>query len=151
MSVSSTSTDPVDAIYDLLNGYTGWTNATPEVRYQWKWSPDQRENSRDPAIYVWSPTEGSYDAFDAEYSHLDEGQTIEANIWTLDDSETSTYSEDVVDFLSEYGNDNESQTEFHRIRPQNNNDMRQENIARKTDHFIASVQINLRNFRNTGT
>lgn len=150
MSVSSSSSDPVQAIFDLLDGFTGWTEPAPEVRKQWNWSPDQRENTKDPALYVWSPVEGSLEAFDAEYSHIDDTQTVEINIWTLDPDTVDSYANDVIQFLSEYGNDNESNTVFHRIRPNSVNDLRQEKIARKTDHYVITVTTELRFFRETG-
>ena len=153
MSATSNASDPVQAVVDLLNGAATsvWTNADPEVHLQWDVSQRGKENNPDPALYVWSPVEGNFDAFDGEYSSLDETQTVEVDCWTMDAQETATLSDDVIQFLSEYGNDNESNTQFLHIRPSSVNDARAEHIARQTDHYIATLQITVRNLRDTGT
>jgi hypothetical protein len=147
MSVSSASTDAVQMVVDLLDGYTGWSLTAPEVYQHQELSQKQKENNPDPAIYVWSPVDGSLDQFGAEYDHIDETRTVEAQIWTLDAGNAETYHQETIDFLAQYANDNYSQLEFHHIRPQSTTDSRSEHIRQLTDHYILSVQSDVHNHR----
>jgi len=152
MSVSSSATEAVETIVDLLDGAPSgaWTNTTPDrvAKYQTH-AEKARMNYPNPALYIWSPVDASLDAFDAEYSRIDETRTVEIQVWTLDDTETAQYHQDVIDFLAQYGNDNTDNTTFHRIRPTAADDLRSEHIVRQTDHYIATVTVELRNFRDT--
>ena len=149
MSVTSNSTDAVDTIFDLLDGYTGWSLTDPEVYKQWNVSQQERENNPDPAIYIWSPVDADLSQGDAEASYYSEFRTVEASVWTLDNDSSETYHQEIIDFLRQYSNDNESNTTFHKIRPQSATDSRSEKITRMTDHYILSVQVELHNHRDS--
>jgi len=153
MSATSTAGDPVQAVVDLLNGAQSsvWTNQAPEVYLQWDVTQRGRETNNNPALYVWSPVEGTFDPLAADYTRLDEEQTIEIDVWTLDPEITATVATDVIQFMSEYGNDNEDKTEFLHLRPESTGDARAEHIARQTDHYITTVTVAVRNLRDTGT
>jgi hypothetical protein len=148
MSVTSTATDSVQAVVDLLTGYTGWSLTAPEVYKLQELSQQQRENNPDPAIYVWSPVDASLDQFDAEYSNIDETRTVECQIWTLDGGNAETYHQETIDFLAEYANDNYTNTEFHHVRPTSATDSRSDHIRQLTDHYILSVQAEVHNHRS---
>lgn len=154
MSVSTSSRDPVQAVVDILDGYTTWTNTAPAVFRQQDVSQKARENRSDPTIYVWSPVDGTLDQFDAEYSTYDETQVVECSIWVLDtageDSSTEVlqYRDDTIDILGDYANDNGQNIAFHHIRPTSTTDSRQEHITRRTDHLIMSVQADIHEFRD---
>lgn len=152
MSATSASTDAVTMVVDLLSGATAstWTGDPPSVNFQWDVSQQARENDPDPALYVWSPTEGALDAFDAEYSAIDQTDLVEVSCWTTAAAGTDALANDVVDFLSEYGNDNEQNTAFHRIRPIALVDNRAEKVVRRTDHYVTTVQVECQLFRSTG-
>lgn len=153
MSATSSASDSVKTIYDLLTGAasSNWTNADPDVYYRWEiTSKDIEGVISKPTFGVWSPVEGTLEAFDAEYDHIDETETVEVLIIAQTDTQAAQYADDTIDFLSKYGNDNESNTNFHRIRPTSVNDARAETIARKTDNYLASVTVEMRNFRPTG-
>lgn len=150
---TTTNTDPVLGVKEILEGaedFGIWNQDPPEIRKQWNWSPDQRENSKDPAIYLWSPIEGETPAFDAEYSHVDEFNTVECSVWTLDENATISYADRIIDLFGEYANDNELRTPFNRLRPDNPSDLRSEKIATKTDHYVTNIQIGVRRFREAG-
>lgn len=153
MSATSASTDPVQAVADLLSGAASsvWTNADPQVKLLWDYSQQQREGENDPTLYVWSPVEGTLEPFDAKFSRMDETQTVEISVWTFDKADTAQYSSDVIQFLSEYGTDNEANTEFHQLRPVSENDLRSEHIRRKTDHFVTNVTVEVTQLRDSGT
>lgn len=148
MSVSSSSTDSVQTIIDLLSGYTGWTLPAPEVYEHQEVAQKSKENNPDPAIYVWSPVDGSLEQFSADNTVLDERRTVEAQVWTLDSNTAETYHQEIIDFLNQYADDNESLTTFHYIQPQSATDNRSEHITRMTDHFILSVQVEVHNHRD---
>lgn len=156
MSATSSSTQAQETIKDLLQGYGGWTNATPNVFLVQEVAQSERGPGQgQPAeLYIWSPTTDSLDAFDASYSHFDETRTVEIWIYTLEGdnlgSENVEYQDDVIDFLSQYANDNTVNTTFNRIRPVSVDDRRSELMARDTDHTITSVEVELQNHRDTG-
>jgi len=148
MSVSSTSTDAVQVVVDILDGYTGWTLSAPEV-YEWaEVSQQEREHNPDPALYVWAPADATLDQFGAEYNHIDETRIVEVQVWDLDRDDVETYHQDVIDFFATYANDNEQNTPFHHIRPTSATDSRSEHTRQRTDHYIMSVQCDLHNHRD---
>lgn len=152
---STTATDPVKAVTEILSGADGyglWTpTQAPQVKRLNDYSQKQRERENDPTLYVWSPVEGTLDAFDAKFTRMDESNTVEVSAWTLDRADTAQYSSDVIQIASEYATDNEANTAFHQIRPTNENDLRSEHIRRKTDHFVTNVTIEVTGLRPSGT
>lgn len=149
MSVSSTSTDAVQTIIDILDGYTGWTLTTPDVYHQHDVSQSDKQNKPDPAIYVWSPVDADLSQFSGDNDSLIDVRTVEASIWVLESSsDAHTYHDDVVQFLQEYAGDNYSNLEFHHVRPQAVTDSRSEKVTSMTDHYILSVQVEVRELRN---
>ena len=151
------STDPVQAIVDILDlaeTYDLWTSVSgtpvPDINYVWNVRQKSRENNKDPQVYVWSPIEVTFDSFDAKFSRMDETQTVEASVWTLDPTLTAEYASDIIQFLSEYATDNSENTNYHQIRPTNENDLRAEKAPQKTDHFITNIQVELTGLRDSG-
>lgn len=173
MSVTTSSTDPVQTVYDILNGasefsggyglaygylYGGkdtWTNTAPEVYKRWNWGQQDREMNNDPAIYIWSPESSNRPAFSADYDTINQNQVVEASVWMPDgdsnaETKVSEYAVDVINLLEEYGTDNKGRTKWNWIRPTADNDFRAENITRKTDHFVINVIAELRRLSSTG-
>jgi len=152
MSATSSASDPVTTVYELLkNADTSvWTNDDPQVRYMWDYSPQQRENENDPTLYVWSPVEGTYDKFSGDADSLTDDETVEISIWTLDATETSQYGGDLVDFMSDYMEDHGARVNWRNIEPDTINDLRAEHMAQRTNHFIAALQVTLDDLRDAG-
>lgn len=154
MSATSSATQAQETLKDLLQEYSGWTNADPSVYFVQEVAQSERgPGDGQPAeLYIWEPTSGPLNAFDAEYSHYDERRTVEIWIYTLEGgkigTENTEYQSDIVDFLGEYANDNASNTEWNRIRPRNVDDRRSELMARNTNHHISSVEVELQNHRS---
>jgi hypothetical protein len=148
MSVSTSTPDAVQAVIDVLDGYTGWTNTSPDVYHQHDVSQQDKQSKPDPAIYVWSPTDGDLSQFSGDNDSLVDIRTVECSIWTLDATDTHEYHEDTIDFLQSYAGDNYSNLDFHHIRPNSVTDSRSENVARMTDHYIMSIQVELQELRN---
>ena len=106
---------------------------------------------------MWSPDEGTYTEYDAEYTRRDTTETIEAQVWVRGSSSTDgrtkagTYASDAVAILDEYARDNHTRTTWHQIKPTQNSDERAAKQARQTDHFVITVTIELRRLDSTGT
>jgi hypothetical protein len=152
MSVTSAD-DAVAAIIDLLQAApdTDWTPDTPDIKQWW----DDAQNERGPGAdqsgicYVWSPTGSSLDRFSIDGTRFDRQDNVEVQIWTLDETDTEQLRRDVVDIISQYLDDNETQTPFTDVQPVTSTDWREQNQARRTDHYIASVEIQTRDLDPT--
>lgn len=152
MSVTSTEDFGPETIADLLaNEPSGtWTNADPDV-FQWhEVSQQGKENNSSPALYVWSPIDISSERFSADGDTKIDQEVVEVHCWTLDFTETRQYAKDVSRILEQYLEDNYANTNWHFIDPETVNDARHEKIARRTDHFIAYVQVRMQDVRDTG-
>lgn len=152
MSASSSSAFAVEAIEDLLEGEpaSSWTNTTPTIEKVWETTQQERENVNSPHLFIWSPLDSSFTRFSSDGSHLEQTDTVEVWIITLDPTETARYGEDVIDILSSYMGDNESSTGFIDIQPVSAADNRHEHITRRTDHYAEAIQVELDGFRPTG-
>lgn len=137
----SNATDPREAARDLLNGGVGWTYERPEIDLIEDVPPKARENRVDPAIYIYTSTEG-LDRFSANTDDLDETTTIRLDVWTLAGAaQAKAYRDDIVNTFKQYMRDNYNRTEFLDIEPSDAVDVRQTKISRQTDHYIYSVEL----------
>ena len=172
----STKTNPVDCIKDLLANAPeelgGYGNAysysysesqavwpekdgeivAPEVELFNDVGQQERFNyTLNPRLYVWEPTESSFEAFDAEVSSYDQTSQVEVHVWTPrmegQDIHTSMATS-VFDFLAFYSNDNENRTPFHRIRPLNIADLRSEHQPRQGSHYVSTVTVQMRRLKS---
>jgi len=152
MSVTADD-DAVGAVIDLLQNAADadWTPATPTIKQWW----DDAQNERGPGadqpgiLYVWSPTGSSLERFSMDGTRFDRSDNIEVQIWSLDETETEQLRRDVVDILSQYLDDNETDTPFTDVQPTVSNDFREQKQARRTDHYIASVEVETRDLDPT--
>lgn len=148
MSVT-TASNQVEAVIDLLEAApTAEWNVTndPTVKHYWDDAQSERGPGADqPAIlYVWSPTGSTLDQFSIDGEQQDRSDSVEIQIWSLDEAETRQLQSDVRYVLSAYIDDNKMQTTFHTVRPSGTNDFRAQNQYRRTDHYIMSVEIDTR-------
>lgn len=152
MSVTSAD-DAVDAVIDLLQNAaaTDWTPATPTIKQWWDDSQSERGPGAGQAaiLYVWSPTGSSLDRFSMDGTRFDRSDNIEIQVWSLDETETEQLRRDVVDILSQYLDDNETQTPYSDIQPTVSSDFREQNQARRTDHYVSSVEVETRDLDPT--
>jgi hypothetical protein len=144
----------VQVIIELLDaaGTTEWTPATdPEVKNYWDDSQQERGPGADqPAIlYVWSPTGSSLERFAMDGDRFDRSDSVEVQAWSLDESETEQLQGDVTDILSQYLDDNKTETPYTDVAPVNEEDFREQNPARKTDHYVMSVEAATRGLEAT--
>jgi hypothetical protein len=152
MSVTSDD-DAVGAVIDLLQNAASadWTPTTPEIKQWWDDAQNERGPGADmaPILYVWSPTGSSLERFSMDGTRFDRSDTIEVQCWSLDATEAEQLRRDVVDIISEYLDDNETDTPYTDIQPTTSSDFREQKQARRTDHYITSVEIETRDLDPT--
>ena len=100
-----------------------------------------------PVCYVLAPDGGSHELHSADAEHLDGTDQVVVECWTLDQDAVHPLAEDVVDLLAFYANDNEACTPFHRIRPTGIDDYRDGHAARRTEHYVEAVDVELHRHR----
>jgi hypothetical protein len=143
----------VQVIIDLLENAdaTEWTPDTPTVKNYW----DDAQSERGPGagqpgiLYVWSPTGSTLDRFSIDGDKFDRSDTVEVQAWTLDETETRQLQGNVVDILSQYLDDNETETPYTDVQPTNTEDFREQKPARTTDHYVMSVEVETTDLQDT--
>lgn len=144
----SEETDPRAMVVDILNTISIWPCAKPNVEVAEDVTRKAKENRIEPSLYVYKDGSDDIERFSADGLELSENESVRVDIWILsscNESPVATISREyrnrVVNIMSAYMNDNYTRTEFHGIEPVNSTDFRQQNITRKTDHYIYSVEI----------
>lgn len=153
MSATTTDTDPVDAIVDLLDGAPSatWDTADPTVL---RWH-DRTESERGPGqgqaphLYAYQPAGGPIERFSADGALLWEPDApVEVWVYSLDESDTKTLAQNVIDFLDDYLDDQEANTPFVDIQPTSVEDFREQKLTQRTEHFTYRVEVALESFRD---
>lgn len=131
---------------------TEWTPETPNVHRYWDVAQSEKGPGADQPgeIYVWSPTGSDLEQFSIDGNRYDQTDTIEVQIWTLDDVEVQQLQADVTRILSGYLDDNAVDTPYSTVKPTTENDFREQKMAQHTDHYIMSVELDTRGLSNTG-
>ena len=152
---TSTSEDPVQTVIDLLDGTAeaDWPGGTKPSSIEKQWESDQRTkgNRSDPAAYVWSPDVGTQEPLSTAGETKDQVETIAVDVWALDDTQADAIAGDVTSILEDYWHDKQANTTWDRIRPQSTDDRRAETLARRSDHHVISVTVQLRREDSIGT
>lgn len=142
----------VDAIIDILSqaeDFALWTptfpgDATgPSVRAYWDDATSERGPGADQPeiLYVWSPTGSTLDRFSMDGDEFRRNDSIEVQIWSLDADRVEQLQHDVTNILSQYLDDNKTDTPYTDVAPVNEEDFREQKPARSTDHFVMSVEV----------
>jgi hypothetical protein len=144
----STSIDPRKTVIEILSSAGRWPGQTPIIKPVEQTTPKTRQNTTEPAIYVHKPVDDDLTRFSAESLALEEDETVELYIYILEtDDETPPeraareYRNRVINVLSGYMNDNYTRTEFLYLEPTGATDARASTIARQTDHYVYSVEV----------
>jgi hypothetical protein len=141
------SFDPIAQIVSLLDDASIYQLDKPErIEPIWEYSHNDRINFPNPALYVYAPTEATVDKFAIDGDSINQTNTIEILIMTLDEVDTRGYQSDVVSGLTQFYDDNQQQTGFHRFENITASDIRNEHITQQTDHYIASVTVEVQKF-----
>lgn len=143
------------AIYDLLSqaeDFGGWTAPTPNVRRWWDDAQGERGPGAEqpPVVYVWSPTGSTLDRFDMDGNDFEQQDTVEVQVWSLSEHEAEQLQSDVTRILSGYLDDNTVATPYSDVAPVNEEDFREQTPARRTDHYVMSVEIETTHLSATG-
>jgi len=75
---------------------------------------------------------------------------VELLVYSLDSRETELVQSDVTRVLSEYLNDNKTETPFATVEPVAESDFRSQKQRRLTDHYVQGVQVEPRGLSDTG-
>jgi hypothetical protein len=143
------SFDPIAQIVALLDNTSIYQLDKPErIAPIWRYSHNDRINFPKPALYVYAPTEATVDKFAIDGDSINQTNTIEILIMTLDEFETRGYQSDIVAGLTQFYDDNQTETGFHRFENITASDIRNEHITQQTDHYIASVTVEVQKFTN---
>lgn len=151
---TTTQTDPVDAIQDLLDGAPTSTWGTTQDPDVFRWDEvAQTERGpgqgQPPHLYVWQPTGGPIERFSADGVLLWEPDSpVEVWAYSLDEIDTKTLAQDVINFIDDYLDDQEENTPFVDIQPTMVEDFREQKVTRRTDHYVYRVEIMLESFRD---
>ncbi len=154
--MSVTSADHhVQAIIDLLEnaGDGDWnTSMPPNVLRYW----DRAQGERDPGagqppiLYVWSPTGSSLERFSVDGDKFQQEDSTEVQAWSLDEGEAKQLQSDVTRILSQYLDDNKTETPYSDVAPVSEEDFREQNPARKTKAYVMSVEVETTGLSETG-
>jgi len=154
MSVTSAA-HHVPAIINLLNAAanTAWPNDTaPDVfRYQ-----DRSQQERGPGagqvphLYVWSPTTSSIEQFTRDGTRFNRSDVIDILVYSFEETTARTYRDAAVEILSQYLDDNETETPYSTVEPTGLNDYREQKATRQTQHFVMGLEVEPRGLTDTG-
>lgn len=153
--MSTTSAEHhVQAIIDLLDAADAseWTPDPPDVRRYWDDAQSEKgPGGGQPAVaYVWSPADSTLDRFSIDGTKFRQTNTVEVQLWSLDEQEPVQLQNDVVEILSGYLDDNKTETPYSDVAPTSVSDFREQKPARITDHYIMSVVIDTDGLSDTG-
>lgn len=151
-------TDAGHHVADIINllqaaSDTSWRTTTPpSIREYWADSQSEKGPGADqPAIlYVWSPADSSLERFSVDDTELQQSNTVEVQVWSLDPQEPVTLQEDVTRILSEYMDDNNTETPYSTVEPVVESDFREQKNARSTDYYITAVEVETEGLTEAG-
>lgn len=148
--------DPADEVYQIVrllrNAHEDeWTLTTPRIRRYWDDAQSERGPGagQPPLLYVWSPTGSTLDQFSRDATRFDQTDTVEIQAWSLDPTESQKLQTDVTRVLGKYLDDNRINTPYSTVAPTAQNDFREQKPARKTEHYVMSVEVDLRGLSPT--
>jgi hypothetical protein len=113
----------------------------PEVYKLHNISTQERENNPNPALYVWSPTETSFERFSADGNRLIRDGSVEIIVASLDPATTVNLTQDTVDVLGNYIADHHDKTDLRTVEPESATDDRASTVFRHTDHYTGTVSV----------
>jgi len=153
MSVpTSSETEAVETIKDLLENIdsSDWSVEPDRFAFMWEFDYNSRTQYSGTAVYLWSPLESDISKFSADGDNFRQDDTVECVVMALNRTDTATIAAEIAENISEYYADNEVNTNFTEIRPINISDNRHESQPERSDHFIATVQIELIGLNSAG-
>ncbi len=152
---TSTSTDPVQTIEDLLTGtvsgdYPNGTKPDP-IEKHWESEYRTKANRSGTAAYVRSPQVGEQEQISTAGETKDQTERVDVEIWGDDQGTVATIAGDVEAILEDYWNDRTANTQWTRIRTLGQDDRRQEQQLPAHGKFVIAVRVELRRENQIGT
>ena len=141
--------DAVSQIVALLKetNNSRWRYDKPDrIDPIWEYSHNDRINFPDPALYVYAPTEATIDKFSIDADTTNQTNTVEILVMTLSEVKTRSYQQQFIRYLAQFYDDNQTETGFHRFQNITASDIRNEHITQQTDHYIASITVEVQRF-----
>jgi len=155
MSVSPTSSEPVETVQEILSDYpdTAWSNETPNVFFNWEQSFSEKGpgQGQPPELFVWSPVDADITQLTADGQYLEEDHTVEVQCWTLNESKTWQLARDVIQIFGEYLDNQQGVSDFLTLPPTSSSDLRADKQARRTEHYVSLVEVAPLKLSDTGT
>jgi len=148
--VITDSDDPVDAFRTILSEIKrqNFRLPKPDVYAMWDIDPQQRLKNPDPTAYIWSPTGGSLDRFSSDGDLLTDSRTVEIMVMTYSEAETHRYTEDIIEIIGRYIDDNSELTVYEDIDAVGVSDERGDHIFGESNHYINTIEIETQRLRS---
>ena len=122
-----------------------WAYGKPEIiELLTERTGQERINESRDALYIWEPTEADITRLSADGTQIDEFPTVQVLIWSLDETTAMQHQSDVIQILGSYMDDNKQETNFNNIEPTSREDLRNERMANRADHFVMGVTVSMR-------
>jgi len=144
---TSTSTDPVQTIIDLLSGTpkADWPTTKPDwIETRWTSTHHQKRQREGGAVYAWSPAEGTREPISVDADVSNETEVVFAECWHPSSSDAASLANSVATILEQYWKDNKEYTTFRHVRPVRQDDRRAEHVPGARDPFVVVVRVELR-------
>jgi len=155
MSVSPTSSEPVETVQEILAGQPDakWTDKSPTVLFNWDraFSEKGPGQGQPPELYVWSPIDASLSQLTADGDYLEEDHTVEVQCWSLSESATWQLARDTIQIFGDYLDNQQGVSDFLTLPPTASTDLRADKQARRTEHYVATIEISPLKLNSTGT
>lgn len=152
---TSTSTDPVQTIVDLLsNTVSGdYPNGTKPDPIEKHWDSQYREkvNRDGVAAYVRSPETSSTDQLSVDADTKVQMERVNVQVWGNTEADVVNAAGDVEAILQDYHNDRGDNTAWSRIRVLGQDDRRQEETRHPRGKHVVAVEVRLRREASMGT
>ena len=144
MSVTD-STNPGETIVDILKHCDTqfWTENKPEILQLHERSPKGRENATDDAIYVNGVEAINLERFSADPVTQNQDASVRVLVYSLSESRVLNHTEDILECLRDYMNDNYEKTAWHNIEPSDVIDHRDTRVYRRTEHYVFEINADL--------
>lgn len=155
MSLPSTSEEtPVEAIQALLVGADAstWTGDTPDVFAWWERAQTERGpgQGQPPELYVSQLTGAPIQRLSADNALLQEEPVVEIWVYSLSEGVTAQLARDVIQYMSEFMDDQAQHLPFVDVVPSAVEDFREQKVRRQTDHFVYQVEVSMERLSPTG-
>ena len=149
----SESSQPEDAIVEVLDNIPQdsqegleWSVEKPDIiEYAGERTPKARVNESRDAIYIFSDVDHDLTRLSADGDQLDSTGPVEIQIWTLESDDVAPrcneIQNEVIRLLGNLMDDNKDKTEQNNIQPTDKSDHRNESSARRSDHTVMSVTV----------